>query len=322
MPRARSNLQPSVKKQRATHEELREWAGALQFAFVEALPQVTGWTPQQAIFHGGTSLAMCWHSPRFSEDLDFLLDEAIADDPAQLDSLFAKVLARMREVLVLTHPKLHIEMREKSRDARGRIRRHFVATQDDRFERSMMQVEMLGVSRAYLQGIDATYAFPMRAGDVITRSVTEIPVATQRALLADKIAAISMREEVKWRDIFDLHLLLGRDPEPIGEQAQRFVFHSQAYQGATRSSPRDALAGWLAQHSTPAGRAALVELSQTDLKRWLPAPLWSTLWPSGIARMVDTVCRHLQQVVHELDSATTQTETPPIRRRRTRQRGG
>ena len=48
-------------------------------SYLHALMNQSTWRVGQIAFHGGTSLHLSWHSPRHSEDLDFLLSSQVDD---------------------------------------------------------------------------------------------------------------------------------------------------------------------------------------------------------------------------------------------------
>lgn len=102
---------------------LRDWSTTIQFRFAEALPLVTSWSCRDVAFHGGTSLNMSWGSPRYSEDLDFLLAQT---NTTELEAVMSKALKRMQAAMLLSHPDVTLELKNKTREG-GRLQ-HFQIT--------------------------------------------------------------------------------------------------------------------------------------------------------------------------------------------------
>lgn len=310
MPRQKKST-PTLRRRPASAEEKREWATAMQFAFIEALPAVTGWSAEQCVFHGGTSLAMSWGSPRFSEDLDFLLNRAQADDPKRLNTLLNRVLVRMRESLALTHPGLEVALKNKTREGEALVHFQLVAQREGVLEHAMAKVEFWPVSDAYLKSIETELVYPARRGTLITRSSTEIPAATLNSAVADKLTALATRPHLKWRDLFDLNMLCARTHESAEDRTSRYLRHLTAYKTVDNATPREALALWLTRYGEEPGRSAVMAAAVTDLQPWLPAELWQTLKRTdGIKRILDGVCEELRQVIRVLD-AGMDAPSPP-----------
>lgn len=75
-----------------TQIEHFEIASTLHAVVLDELFRATHWLAPMAVFHGGTSLALVRASIRFSEDLDFMVDEHAASG---LGEIMAKLRARL-----------------------------------------------------------------------------------------------------------------------------------------------------------------------------------------------------------------------------------
>ncbi len=65
---------PQGKRRQAIDQALtNKWAQAAHLLFLDSFMQESKWKSDELAFHGGTSLHLSWRSPRYSEDLDFLL---------------------------------------------------------------------------------------------------------------------------------------------------------------------------------------------------------------------------------------------------------
>lgn len=289
------------KRRHAEPDELRQWSTAVQFAFLESFATVTGWLAKDVAFHGGTSLSMSWGSPRYSEDLDFLLNEGLADDRGGFTNIIDKVVERVNESLSLTIPDLSVELRNKTRDGSPLLNYHLVASKPNVLNKAMVKSEFWTVNDEYLKNIETAMVYPMQRGDIALRSVAEIPAVTMNAAIADKLTALATRPYLKWRDLFDLHFLIGQTNEGAKGQAERFLKHVQAYNPVKGLSPKEALEYWLEQHGTEQGKAKLLESAVDDLQPWVPPTLWARLWPDGVKRIIETSVNCVQEVILELD---------------------
>lgn len=268
---------------------LRDWSTVIQFRFAEALPLVTSWTCNDVAFHGGTSLNMSWGSPRYSEDLDFLLSKVNTD---ALEGVMEKALKRMQASLLLSHPDVTLELKNKSRA--GNRLQHFqiIASSPKYLEKCMVKVEFWPVDSEYLKHYESQFVFPVRHGDVVTRSSSPLPAGTLRSAYADKLTAFATRPFLKWRDIFDLWWIDQQEPAQLDDIAHRFLHHVSEYETINRLAPPEALEHFLATYRLE----AVMQKADPDLKRWLPEPIWNSLWPDGVQQMATTVFERIRQI--------------------------
>lgn len=280
----------------------QEWSTAIQFHFAQALPLVTSWTCTDVAFHGGTSLNMSWGSPRFSEDLDFLLSE---EKVSELREVMNKALKRMQASMMLAHPGVELSLTEKTRPGSNLEHFQVQASHPNYLGRAMVKVEFWKVDRDYLANYESEFVFPVRQGDVVTRSSSPLPAATLAAAYADKLTAFATRPHLKWRDIFDTWWIDGQVKASISELAARFVANVSAYPTYDSLSPAQALRSFLERHN----REEVIGLADPDLKRWLPPRLWDSLWPYGVPQMVDTVFSRLEQVAGHLEQEEATDES-------------
>src|SRR5580700_7251631 len=66
---------------------------------------------EQIAFYGGTSLHFSWRSPRFSEDLDFLL----AKDARDVHAIVKKATQKVAEAFRAEDPRFTIALKDKTR---------------------------------------------------------------------------------------------------------------------------------------------------------------------------------------------------------------
>lgn len=300
-----------VKRQQTPPKLLQEWSTAIQFLFAESLPLVTSWTCRDAVFHGGTSLNMSWGSPRYSEDLDFLINQ---DRVIDLPGIMAKALRRMQAAVMLSHPGLVLEMKDKTKE--GSRLQHFqiLASHPAYFEKTMVKVEFWKVDDEYLKNYSAEFVFPARHGDIVTRSTSPLPAATLESAYADKLTAFATRPFLKWRDIFDLWWI-DRQVKPDMETiANRFLHHVKGYQTVDGLAPGKALRAFLDREPLD----SVIEKADPDLRKWLPEPIWQSLWPEGVRQMTELVFSRLDEIATLLGAPADQDEAQATQRARPR----
>lgn len=253
------------QKREPSHQELLEAALSFQVQILDALLSSRAWTMDEIAFQGGTSLKLAHGSARFSEDLDFLLAQELADKA--LD--FAQVtLARVRESMALEAPEDEITLKTGRRSG-NTLPFTFVRT-SRRFRNSIrVKTEFQAVPRALLKSYRkelVAFALPpqMRAG---VRAM--LPAATLDSIYADKILAIVNRPYLKPRDFFDLWWLRTqrgiKEPTEQENLAERITTAAAMY-GKTRTDTIEALDKFL--HGRRVDEIG--EMLASDLPRWLP----------------------------------------------------
>lgn len=270
-------------KRHATAEEKRQWADLGHIAFLDALMYVAPFEIKDIAFQGGTSLHLGWGSPRFSEDLDFLVGRADAHEIMRKGA--SAVVRRMTRLLMGHDQRLQVEMRDKTKNGDRMLVFDLVISHADCLGVTKVKTEFWCVPSEYLAQYPSVLRTPiLRSGDLMGRIESELPMPTARldAILADKIVALAYRGRVKWRDIFDVWWLA----EQMERYAPAFTIrdlaaaaerHATAYEGP---GLRAGLSSFLQQ------RERLLSGEGCDLDRWLPQPLSRLLVPDRVPDMV------------------------------------
>src|SRR5271166_3134283 len=97
-----------ARKRDLNPAELLAAALGLQVRILDALFSSRAWRTDEIAFQGGTSLKLAHGSVRFSEDLDFLLAEEMADNVRHIAE---SALARVRETMAIDAPQDSITLR-------------------------------------------------------------------------------------------------------------------------------------------------------------------------------------------------------------------
>lgn len=271
----------------------RKWSDLGHMAFIDALTSSAVLRTNQFAFHGGTSLHLSWQSPRFSEDLDFLLSR---DEGEKMPFIMKKVERRMVEILRAEDPGFDIEIRDKTKPGSNLLDHLIVVSHSDYIGTSKVKAEFWQVETEYLDKFETAFAYPVKHGDLVSRVSQPLPAATLEAAYADKLTAFATRRHLKWRDIFDLWWI-GRQSEiDVPAMADRFLHHITAFQTHDNLSPGDALRKFLDRDPTEIASEA-----DPDLKKWLPPALWNTLKGRGVDQMVSHVRQSIEIIVNEIE---------------------
>ncbi len=286
-----------------TRDEQLEIAVRMQGATIEEIFRATDWDVKKAVFQGGTSLGICWKSPRFSEDLDLLVAADIGvEDVART---MRRVVAKVEQRLALMIPGSRFELKEPQIEkVRNLIRCEIKWSHPGRKDKVSTRVEFYRVDRELLAQYQSTYVSP-NAGSICNGRIevtTAIPVATPETLLADKVKALADRPFLKHRDQFDIWFISSvmgiRMERPRLRQALETCAAMYSYDLAVM---RAKLAAYLASP------VSLDEekLSQ-DLDRWLPEDVYRQLVERDTFKeMLASVRGVIEQTIEAIDMKPT-----------------
>lgn len=291
-----------MMKKRALNPALAlQWAQAAHAQYLSALMSVADWGSQQFAFHGGTSLHLSWNSARYSEDLDFLLSREVDS----VDKVLAKVQSLLREQFRAMDAQFAVDIQDKSKDPQRMLSFHITVSHAAYLGKAMVKAEFWRTDAAYLANYPTQFRTPQAPDGLVVRVMHPVPAATLETAYADKLTAFATRPYLKWRDVYDLWLIGTQSSAQVDVRsaAQQFLHNIQAYTPVDGLTPANALRKVMAHD-----RQSIVAKADPDLKRWLPANLWSSLYPAGIAQMVDYVFYALQAVA---DAAEHLDVTPP-----------
>jgi len=262
---------------------------------LDSLMMATSWSCEDAAFHGGTSLHLSWRSPRYSEDLDFL----IARDIGGLNEIMERIQKIAQERVSAIDPQYGIEIRTKTRDDSRMPAYHVVLTHPEYMGKILVKLEFWRVDREYLAGYPTTFRTPLSPGDLVSTAINPVPVATLEAAFSDKLTAFATRPYLKWRDVYDLWWIGTQTDATVDlEGAARLMLHNlSAYQTVDGKDPAEVLREFAARDPQELAAAA-----DPDLRRWVPENLWRSLHPNGIREIVAFTQKTLAAVAGHIDS--------------------
>lgn len=287
------------KRTALTPQQASTWSRMAHAIYLDALMSESDLSCEQIAFHGGTSLHLSWRSPRYSEDLDFLLSREAKD----IDVISARVLKSIKERFCAIDPLFEVELRDKTKDAHRMPMYHLVVSHPGYVGNAMVKVEFWRVDPEYLQKYPTEFKTPVPDGDLVSRLSNPVPAAKLETAYCDKLTAFATRPHLKWRDIYDLWWIGTQTASKLDMEsvAGQFLHNVSAYTTLHSLPPADALREFLKND-----RNEIIKKADPDLKRWLPDNIWKVLYPAGVEQMVDYVFQALEEVADFIDSNTPQ----------------
>ena len=282
-----------MTKRQLTATDAFDLRQALHVATLDALMASRRWQPGDIVFQGGTSLHLAHGSPRFSEDLDFLVNASL-----RLDSVSESIKIRLEGTHWLPSDT-HLTV-SKAKD--GRNPHAFVVTIGgaEVLGAIRVKVEMWQTAESALSTIKATVAPVRLARGPAAGMQTFVPTADLAEIYADKVFALAARPYLKPRDVFDLHWLdkhSGMHACTMNDLLVRLATY-----------PNETPSAWLAKASVR--RSELEKSSKTitnDLKRWLPST-----WPLNeacVKEMIATAVLSLDLGMEIMQKIDTERKT-------------
>lgn len=275
---------PAARRPITPHEK-QLWAEMAQLLLLAGLAESSQWEARDIVFHGGTSLHLGWASPRFSEDLDFLLNKELM---SEMGKTMQEVVSRMERYMLRLDAGLHVELKDKSTSRMGRY--NVVISKDGVIGKSVVKSEFWAVDDSYLQRYRATPRTPilpdsMQANGLFVRLRAQLPVATLDSVFCDKLVAMAGRPYSKWRDIFDLWWITqSREFQRPSDEvlAERVRFYAGAYRcdpnsdtdgdsedQTTSGHPPDTLAERLRAYAARVEQPEMEKAAHEELSRFL-----------------------------------------------------
>ena len=222
---------------------VREYA---QHLFLTELYQLPG--SEKILFKGGTALHIVYHSPRFSEDLDFSLFN-VSDNEIKryVEHLFLSVLSKMEATGV------RLEIGAKSDSTAGGY--FGTATfRADGFTPINIEINVSARSRQGVQGEVETIANNF----VPTYTIYHLP---QTELVDEKIFG-ALLERKKPRDYYDLYFILRAGMLSVGQKQRLKKLATEIIHGVKRVDFHGELGVFL-----PANQKAIIRDFSETLER-------------------------------------------------------
>lgn len=190
-----------------TQEEHIGVASEMQAILLGEIARLSRWGKEDAVFHGGTSIRFRWDSPRFSEDLDFMVAEK---EFGGLERMGEAVVERVRKTAAVLWSGCEITGKAKTReseDGLDALHRWDVRwTHPSRRGKVIVKLEFYRTTNALLREYQShPHAGFKPVGRARVTGALAVPDII--GLWGDKIKAVATRPAFKWRDAHDLGFL-------------------------------------------------------------------------------------------------------------------
>lgn len=270
-----------MKQRPITPVEQRQMASEMHVWILDGLAHKTPWTLEDLAFQGGTSLALAWDSPRFSEDLDF-----VARNSLNFDASLKKIAKHVENGMQRNFPGATVELKEKKGDQQDVYT--FAVSLPQVLGKVKVKTEFWKVENDFVKTYDRSYKMVARRGAVNP----QVPVASMEQIYADKMVALGARERLKWRDVFDVWFLDNTGTSIMQNQDQ-FCSWIEKTLSLYNTTPTQLHEGWQKLLQTP--NETIMSMAQTDLKPFLSTQLWEKLFPDEMSKMVENMKRVVEK---------------------------
>lgn len=283
----------------------------LQVLLLDAMVASGSWV--DATFQGGTSLCLVHGSPRFSEDLDFILGT-----DKGLNRMLSATATRLTNTLRVALPGAQVKFSARDDDFEVEAAKNprtytMTVSHPDWYRAIKVKVEFWVADpdavKQYEAGLVTAKLLTALESGVPLRMVLApvfVNTATLEEILVDKVHALACRAYMKHRDIFDLWWLAQQGVTEWQEQVvKRYPNHAQMY---ADSPPLEQLGPVLSQKAAAIAKMVGTSELSDELKKWLgdDSNLASMASSDAIAAQV---VAHLQKLVVDL-KFTAELNTP------------
>lgn len=284
-----------------TQTESRDIADTLHRLVLMELVEAGDWSCKNMAFQGGTSLHLVWDSPRYSEDLDFVLAES---EEEQLAHSMQKVRRKVQSWMAGKYPECKIEIKDRRKADNAVKKFDVVWSEPSVLGTVMVRTEFYAVDQRLLQA----YTPALRAVDSekLVRLHATIPAAQREWIYHDKMHAIADRPFLKWRDLFDVWWLrtqskgdAGRGLTPPWEDS-KFWERANVVNAMYHGQPSGLIPGLKKFLALDPEHVAIA--AEKDLAPFLPPKLWERFKKDDIPqKIVEFVRADVVQVMRTIE---------------------
>lgn len=280
-----------AKRKNITKKIQLEVSEQLHIAMLSSMFSIPSWKPDDIAFQGGTSIHLIWQSPRYSEDLDFVLRRDFA--PELLGKTLQRAAKETEQQLTKNYPGCSVELIDKRKDEK-QLKLFDLKWEDPNyFEKVTVKIEFWAIDQNLIVDYSRDLkpiALPFQ--NIKSAMSTVIPCAQTKSLQGDKVVALGARRPIKWRDMFDLYWIT----QQYGDIATNDLVELAKKSLSMYEADCDKLIQGLEEFVAMADEA-IVEQSRKQLSAWLPENVFNAL---DFAAMVEKTKSKLSDVVHAL----------------------
>lgn len=271
-----------------------EIAETLHISMLAGMFSIPNWKSHDIAFQGGTSLHLIWQSPRYSEDLDFLLRRDF--DPDLLLRTLERATKEADRQMLVEMPGGKVNLEDHRKPERKLDFFELKWSHPDYFEKVVVKIEFWPVENNLL--LDYPFALKnlsLPFQRIRAAMATVIPSAEIESLLGDKIVALALRPRTKWRDLYDLWWLeqhYGKtDPTRMLEAARRSLVMYESGEDELKNGLEKIIATSV---------EVIAAAAEKQLAPWLPPAVWNSLKGDGVRAIVASVQSQAKSVRNQL----------------------
>lgn len=235
---------------------------------------------KEGVFQGGTALRLLYNNPRYSEDLDFVFTKYNSTTFKQVEKFFEGIEQSLKTSLDFIQ---NIEVQQqKSTDTIRRVNLKFTI-------KSIQKKLRLQCEFANIQACTFVARNLTPDTTIITETIGEI--------LADKVVAVSLRDYVKGRDLWDIYYLVTQLNADISYKfiTKKFSVYNCPISERTKK---------IISAVTRIENEGLWAL-QREMSKYMPGRTFETYKPL-FPDAVKSVCEVLNNVSYGLSDTTTE----------------
>ena len=253
-----------------------EIAITLQLLLLNEIFSDSAWRAPNAVFHGGTALALLYNNGRWSEDLDFMIDQEMF---STLDEKLKSAAARLQILARRVYDGCHIDLIGPKGKEDNIKHWKFGWTHPLKRGKVIVKVEFLTKPQKVLSAYQSTQLIPLGRANLPITITSVVHGPRLIASWADKMIAMAERPYFKARDAYDIWFLARRFkelalsddpdehmPQPEDEEFVSAVEANAAIYGKDVSAIREGLERRLA-----GGDLDDLDGYASDMAKWLPA---------------------------------------------------
>lgn len=260
---------------------------SLQIYVLDAIARSVHDMTGRLMFHGGTAISTVHGSPRWSEDLDFMINP---DMSLELDAVHSRIEEEVADRISSLTPGAKFELIDKGK-AQGKVREADPGTvmkwtgrwqHPSRIGVVKMKVEFYIAEPEAAARYRTTMSEPSAIG---LYAEEHLPTATLETIWADKIMAMSARPVMKWRDVFDMGFIMER----LGDAEDDDLFGRLQVACASYRSDMGAIHTGLGRDYLE-GLEDDYEAFEQDMRHWIPSHLFEEYLETGRLKSFHKSC--------------------------------
>ena len=179
-------------------EDVNKISEQLQLYILEGLSKYSN--QKNIIFQGGSSLHFIWLSPRYSEDLDFFVDNELSKDV--LDKTFLNIFNYVKSVFILNK---NVLLNFKPISKNNVFEYNIYYSELNKRNKIRVKIELYLIKKEYIKEHSSQLEYVKNIFNMNVKPY--IFVSSIISIFADKLNALGTRSYIKYRDFFDAYFL-------------------------------------------------------------------------------------------------------------------